>query len=431
MAEKVTKGRIDGLLTKPGYHFLGEPKGFGLRVTNKGAMFFVQGRIRGSRKVIRISLGKYGQITLEQAKALAKIKLGDLARGIDPNQEAVKMRASDKREKLQSQLTLGAVFEQYCSDRRQLKPSTREGYTAKLKKCVPDWMNLPIKEITKDMIEKRHKKLSSIVRKNGDYRPGEWSGGAQANQVMRILRAVFNYAQVKYDEEGLDLPANPVQRLTHIQAWNRVPRRQTVIKPHELKPWHDSVMELPNEIIRDFLRILLFTGLRREEAAQLTWSNIDFKGQTLKVIDTKNGDDHMLPLTPYMYDLLLKRWQSRKEGWQLSSPYVFPSQDSGSGYIAEPRKQMAMITRSTGLKFTCHDLRRTFATIAEGLDIQGYTLKRLMNHRSSSDVTGGYIIADAERLRKPMEQISKFITDKVEAVEATQTNVIPLKEVSA
>jgi hypothetical protein len=54
-------------------------------------------------------------------------------------------------------------------------------------------------------------------------------------------------------------------------------------------------------------------------------------------------------------------------------------------------------------------LRRTFITIAESLDISAYALKRLLNHKMTNDVTAGYIVADVERLRKPMQLITDYI----------------------
>ncbi len=51
------------------------------------------------------------------------------------------------------------------------------------------------------------------------------------------------------------------------------------------------------------------------------------------------------------------------------------------------------------MKFSLHDLRRTFITVAESLDIPAYALKRLLNHRADGDVTGGYIVMNADRLR--------------------------------
>lgn len=69
---------------------------------------------------------------------------------------------------------------------------------------------------------------------------------------------------------------------------------------------------------------------------------------------------------------------------------------------------MAHVTKASGIHFTVHDLRRTFITIAESLDISAYALKRLMNHKMTNDVTAGYIITDVERLRMPMKIITNY-----------------------
>ena len=68
----------------------------------------------------------------------------------------------------------------------------------------------------------------------------------------------------------------------------------------------------------------------------------------------------------------------------------------------------------TGIYFTCHCLRRTFITIAESLDIPAYALKRLLNHKMNNDITAGYIIADVERLRRPMQQITDYLLKYME-----------------
>ena len=65
------------------------------------------------------------------------------------------------------------------------------------------------------------------------------------------------------------------------------------------------------------------------------------------------------------------------------------------------------------MHFTLHDLRRTFITIAESLDIPAYALKRLLNHKDSNDVTAGYIVSDVNRLREPMQRITDFIKSKI------------------
>lgn len=105
-------------------------------------------------------------------------------------------------------------------------------------------------------------------------------------------------------------------------------------------------------------------------------------------------------------ELLLNRKQN------VSNGYVFPGSGKG-GYIIEPRKQVAHIIKSSGITFTIHDLRRTFITIAERLDISVYAVKRLVNHKMNGDVTAGYIVMDVERLRKPMQQITDHIWQSI------------------
>ncbi|HEY9867810.1 MAG TPA: tyrosine-type recombinase/integrase [Candidatus Obscuribacterales bacterium] len=152
--------------------------------------------------------------------------------------------------------------------------------------------------------------------------------------------------------------------------------------------------------------LILFTGLRRTEAARLRWSNVDLKARTLLIPseETKNHQRHPLPLSDY----LLERLQARPR----LSEYVFPV-PGGAGYLVEPRRAMEQVRRTSGVQFTLHDLRRRFLPTADSLDIPHYALKRLANHRDSSDATAGYIVADVERLREPMQTISVFLAQLI------------------
>ena len=80
------------------------------------------------------------------------------------------------------------------------------------------------------------------------------------------------------------------------------------------------------------------------------------------------------------------------------------------------------IINKSGVSFTLHDLRRTFITIAESLDIPAYALKRLLNHKMNHDVTAGYIVMDVEHLRVPMQRISDHLLKLMGVNEST--NVI-------
>lgn len=74
------------------------------------------------------------------------------------------------------------------------------------------------------------------------------------------------------------------------------------------------------------------------------------------------------------------------------------------------------------MEFSSHDLRRTFSTIADSLNIGFYATKRLLNHKMRHDVTAGYIVSDVERLRAPMEAISQTILQIVGRAPANVVN---------
>ena len=53
-----------------------------------------------------------------------------------------------------------------------------------------------------------------------------------------------------------------------------------------------------------------------------------------------------------------------------------------------------------------HDLRRTFARVAESRDLSWKTVKALLNHKMEDDVTAGYVVSETERLRAAMQTIT-------------------------
>lgn len=357
--------------------------GFGLRVMNTGTKaFIVEKRING--KVKRITIGKYGVLTPEKARNKALELLSDITLGADP--------IAEKKAKRAKGATLGEAFESYLNARHDLKPGTIKNYRKCIDGALKDWLKKPLAEIDKSSVQERHAKLGARAP-------------ARANNVMRVLRAVFNHAMEQYeDAKGQPIIlVNPVDRLSHNRSWYRVERRTSVLKAHELGDWLAATEQL-NSTSRDYLQLLLFTGLRKTEAASLPWEAIDLKAKTLIVTDTKNRDPHQLPLPPYLQTMLERRRLESDSVW------VFPSAQN-NGHLTEPRSATKRVTELSGIKFTLHDLRRTFITIAEGLDVSAYALKRLANHRMVNDVTAGYIISDVERLRAPMERVAEFICD--------------------
>ncbi len=127
----------------------------------------------------------------------------------------------------------------------------------------------------------------------------------------------------------------------------------------------------------------------------------------MTILDTKNREPLVLPLSDFLWEMLTTRREASPK-----SPWVFPGPGK-SGHLSEPKAAVRQVAESSGISFTPHDLRRTFLTIAEGLDIPAYALKRLANHKTKGDVTAGYIVSDAERLRRPMQAITDHIVSRI------------------
>jgi len=244
---------------------------------------------------------------------------------------------------------------------------------------------------------------------------------------MRTFRAVYNFTRAITENT---IPENPVQRLSQTKQWNKIERRRTFIKPHLLAPWYNAVMDLNSPVVSGYLLLLAYTGLRKNEALKLKWADVDMQDKSFTIIDTKNGLPHTLPMSTAIHNIFSQLQKCR------TNDYVFPGAAKDS-YLKDPRRyfehiyqhtQLALNNMATkaeldtkaiedpdniipGIVFILHDLRRTFITIAESLDISYAALKKLLNHSDGSDVTGGYLQITTDRLRGPMERISSKLSE--------------------
>jgi integrase len=387
---KITKSFVDKLtLPTSGQVFYrdSELKGFAVRVTTGGSKAFILEK-RINRKLKRITLGRYPEITAEMARKEALKYLGEIATGIDP--------IAKRQQATAEQMTLWQVWQDYRRIKSYLKDKTYVQYEMYLNGELQDWKNKRLVDITKDMVSTRHGKL--LKSHSPSY----------ANTAMRILSAIYRFAKDQYeDNSGLSLfPHNPVERLSQIKAWAKEPRRQTVIKPKQFDPWYKELQEMKfntgaesHHVTADYLLFILLTGLRKNEAATLTWENVDLDEGTTYIPDTKNKEPLTLPLSDVLIAILNYRLHFK------TNEYVFSSRKTK--YLAHPDSALKYLSDTLGIKFTFHDLRRTFITVAESLDISAYAIKRLVNHKSG-DVTEGYIIANHDRLREPMQRITDF-----------------------
>ena len=109
----------------------------------------------------------------------------------------------------------------------------------------------------------------------------------------------------------------------------------------------------------------------------------------------------------YLWELMRKRRRASDSEWVFANPLT-------GKRITDPHRQIVNVVAKSGVPFSPHDLRRTFASIVSRLGdhLSYYTTKRLLNHRTS-DVTQGYIQFDIEQLRCAMQAVEEFVLKNV------------------
>ena len=372
------------------YYYDDKLSGFGLRVGKKSKTYFAEGRVNGKSR--RVKIGPATIFTTEQARKAAQTHLGNMIAGLDPNE--IKAAAKAKS------LVLSAAAERFFSTRK-LKPKTEYDYKRKLATNFADWSNKPLKDISPQ----------AMVRRFNDITAN--SGPAEANGSMRVFRSVWNFSRADNanSDGSYTLPDCPVNRISELRIWNEVERRETYISDDAMPHWYKAIEKLtsPNPVhaqdFRDYAELLLRTGLRRAEAGSMLWANVDMRAKTFTLKNTKNGKSPTFPMSTQI-EAIFGRRQVMEE--YPGSQYVFPSTGK-YGWLNDPRKMLNSARRQSGIPFKLHDLRRSFTTIAERLDLGYFAVKRLLNHSEKADVTFGYVINDPERLRVPMQKISDEI----------------------
>ncbi len=389
---KLTKSLVDKQpFTESGQKFYrdSELHGFGLKVGQKTKTYIVEARVKKTGKSIRKTIGSYEVFNPDEARAIAKKMLGKMAEGINPHDEGKEAKAKS--------LTLEQVYQQYKGIRK-LKPSTLKNSDYILKQVFSDWHDKPLSEITRDMVLKRH----GEVAKN--------SGANHADNAMERLRTIYSFAIPKYrnsKDEPL-IKMNPVLVLSETKALSKKKRRDTLIKQTELKRWFAAVVKLENtpdsdkvESVRDLLILLILTGMRKQEALKLKWSDVDFDEEAIYLKDTKNHLNHTVPMSDFV-TMMMRHRQSQSKGG-----FVF-SGDSKKGYMVEPRNHLRKVIKASGVKFMLHDLRRNFITAASLL-LPSYVAKKLVNHvDKAGDVTAGYIHYSVKMLQENTQKVTDY-----------------------
>ena len=319
--------------------------GFAVRVTDTGAKSYVLiKRIPGASNPTRRTIAKVGAVELQQARAIARQWLEQIAAGIDPKAAAA---ASARETARVAENTFDAVAEAYIAARlgkqrkgEEIARGIRREFGGRVDgQPVGPWAGKPITDIEPSDV------AGVITRKAG-------TEPAQALNLLSQVGQVFNWAvatgKIKFS------PSAPVKPSILLDA--RVPRTRTLTDTELRRVW--DAAETLGYPIGPIYRLLILTGLRLNEVADATWSEFNFeKGLwTIGAERMKNKLDHVIPTGPMVMEILTKlpRWKG--------GDFLFSNNGGLKSVWMNSIVKDRIDLRARVYSWCNHDLRRTMRT---------------------------------------------------------------------
>jgi integrase len=344
--------------------------GFGVRLRQGGkAVWVVQYRVAGRTR--RESLGDIRKIELEAARKAAKRRFAEVTLGGDPLADKAEARQRDK-------LTLKVLAERYLAYK---KPKLRaNSYNADERYLTVHWA--PLHGIPLHLIRRRDvaARLGEIIDQHG---------ATAAARARGTLGSFFGWAM----REGV-ADENPV--IGTNDPASRTRSRDRVLQPDELRAIWNACRD---DDFGRIVKVLMWTGARRDEIGGLRWNEIDLGAGTLNVPSTRTKNHHplMLSLPPGAVDVL------RSAPCRAGREFVFGGR--GEAFSAWSYSTLAIgarIVENEGralAPWRIHDIRRTVATGMAELGIAPHIVETVLNHRSGHKrgVAGAYNHARYER----------------------------------
>jgi integrase len=386
-----------------------ETPGLGVRVSKTGDRAYIaQRRVDG--KTVRRTLGKAAGAAAISAEAARRLQLdvsSELQQGKDRLQEKRERAEKEKAEGV----TLDEAVRDYVAKKRRgkdgkpLKDRTKADYLAMLEPGGTTKSGKPLQDGELYALGSR-----ALVKITGDDMRelyGSLSKRSQRRAVyaMQVLRAVFNW-------HGVNVPDNPLSKA--VAGRDRIVLPQTKGKPTPIPPerlgdWWRAALKAGSDEVGgsalggDACRFMVLTGCRpgevfgSEHVEGVRVRDVDLKGGRMVLHDTKNRGDHTVMLSRQALEIATERAKGKKP-----AALLFPIEDVG--------KSLAAINKAAGVVgVSPHNLRSTFASIAEEL-VSAYTVKRMVNHTDTGDVTGTHYIGKSEaQLRAGWQAVADFI----------------------
>jgi integrase len=403
--------------------------GFGVRCLPGGSKTFVfRYRPNGGGRSVNprlLKLGPFPSISLDDARAAARIHAGDVAKGKDP----ARQRAEDRRREL---ATLGKLlaeagpYELHLKERGlvNIKPAL-----SSLRRGLKAYMATDVAALSRNDIVTAIGELTKIGKRGaaGDLRKYsrtfcEWT-------VERGL-AKFNPLA------GLRTPSRTRhQRLRDAEDKGKALSDAELVKVWRAAQAIQDRSQRGERVAGSFgalVQLALLTGMRRGELSQLQRDRhiltgdravevrgIDGERIHLPKTITKTASDHDIPLTPLMRAVIAAQPRGL-------SPLLLPSRITG-GRIKGWTELVAVLEEASGVDVGLHDLRRTVRTLMSSLGVAEDIAELAIGHQRA-DLVARYNKDQAWQDRvAAFEKVSAHISALLAKAADDCGNVVPMR----
>ena len=395
MKAKITKKSVEGV--KPGVRdvFLWDTEmpGFGCKVTPKGGRVYLV-QYWSNRRARRYTLGRHGAgMTADEARREAASIKGQVAKGADP----ATMRAEDR-----AAPTLATFAERYLAEHAAIKKkpaSAAEDERNLRNHILPALGRLQLTHILRADVARFHQSMKA--------KP------VAANRCIALLSKMFNLAEKWGLRPDGTNPTRHVEKyrerkIERFLSDTELARLGAVLAEAEQSGKHPSVVAA--------IRLLVFTGCRRDEILKLQWAHVDLENRCLRLPDSKSGAK-LVPLGAPALELLAALPKVN------GNPYVLPGEVPGKHYVALEKAWHRLRAKAGLADVRLHDLRHSFASVAAGMGESLILIGSLLGH-SDTATTARYAHLSSDPRRAAADRIAGRIAA---AMQPTPGDVVQLQ----
>lgn len=364
------------------YAWDSEVPGLAAAATPTGCRTFYLDYTTATGRRRRPSIGRCDVLSVEEARAKARRMLAAVANGEDPSADKAALRRAPTVDQLASR-----YLREHALPHK--KESSVRKDSANLKNHVlPALGRMKVIEVDYEHVAALHQKLGAEGKKGA------------ANRVIALLSKMFNLAEKwKYRPQG----TNPCR---HVAKFPEKPSHR-VLTPDELSRLGrvlSNCGEKPTALAA--IRLLIFTGCRRNEVLKLRWSEVDFEGGLLRLTDSKTGAQ-VVPLSSAA-KAVLKEQQERA---LLGNEYVFPSPRKPKQHLHDLNGPWYRMREEADLgDVRLHDLRHTVGAVGSAQGIPLQTVGAILGHRTAA-TTQRYAVPDTDPRKSAIEKIGTYLAE--------------------